>query len=160
MGIGFGITFTIVALGMTWNARRRGHLLLDTGVLEQPVLTRNLADYFPLMIALVGVWLWSRRVGPYPLVMTALALVGVLAVVLVMKKRTHLRFTDQGICYVGVIKWGEIRSYRWSKNPEGGEELELYVSRKGRNSIIGYPIPLMHREPVAEILAAHVPGGS
>ncbi len=60
MGIGFGITFTIVALGVAWNTRRRGHLLLDTGVLEQPVLTRNLADYVPLMIALVGVWAYRR----------------------------------------------------------------------------------------------------
>jgi hypothetical protein len=160
MGSGFVITFTVVGLGVAWRARRRGHLLLDTGLLEQPVLTRNLADYLPLALLLVGTWLWSMRVGPEPLVILALALAGILAVVVVMKKRIHLRFTDQGICLFELIKWSEIRSYRWNRKPEGGEELELYVSRRGWDSTICYPIPAMHREGVAEILAAQVPSGS
>jgi hypothetical protein len=159
-GIGFGITFTVVALGLAWRTRRRGNLLLDTGALDEPVLSRNLATYIPLVILLALVWLRSRSAGPEPLIMMALALVGVLAVVFVLKKRTRLRFTDQGICFVGFIKWGEIQSYRWDKDPEGSEELVLGISRKGRSFTIGYPVPAIHRERVAEILAAHVPRAS
>jgi hypothetical protein len=159
-GIGFGITFAVVALGLAWRARRRGNLLLDTGALEGPVLSRNLATYIPLVIVLAVVWLRSRSEEPHPLVMMALAIGGVLAVVFILKKRTRLRFTDQGVCFVGLIKWGEIRSYRWDKNPEGGEELELGISMKGRSSTISYPIPAIYRERVAEILAAHVPRAS
>lgn len=156
-GIGFGITFAVVALGLAWRARRRGNLLLDTGTLGEPVLSRNPATYIPLVIVLAVVWLLSRSEG---LAMMALAIGGVLAVVFVLKKRTRLRFTDQGICFDGLIKWGEIRSYRWDKNPEGGEELELGISIKGRDSAISYPIPAIYRERVAEILAAHVPRAS
>ena len=154
MSIGFGITFAVVAMGIAWRARRRGHLLLDTGVLEEPLLSRNLAAYIPVAILLAGAWLWSRGVG---LVMMSVGLAGVLAVVVVMKRRIHVRFTDQGICFVGFIKWGEIGSYRWDKDPEGGEELELHISTNGRNSNISLPISMMYRERVAEILAAHVP---
>ena len=60
----------------------------------------------------------------------------------------------RGICFAGLIKWGEIGSYRLDKNPEGGEELTLHLSPKGRHSNISFPIPAMHRERVAEILAA------
>ncbi|HET9253378.1 MAG TPA: hypothetical protein VFP58_14785, partial [Candidatus Eisenbacteria bacterium] len=103
-------------------------------------------------------WLWRRSEG---LVMAALASGGVLAVVVVFKKRTHLRFTDQGICYDGLLKWGEIRSYRWDRSPEGGEQqLEMDISTKGQSLTISYPIPAMYRERVAEILAAHVPRAS
>lgn len=160
MGIGFGITFGIVSLGIAWRARRRGRLLLDAGALEEPLLSRNPIAYVPVAIALAGAWLWSRSGGPYPLVAVAVAFAGVLAVAVVMKKRIRLRFTDQGICFVRLIRWGEIHSYRWDKNPEGGEELVLHLSGKGRNSIISYPIPVMHREHVAEILAAHVASGA
>lgn len=159
-GIGFGITFAVVALGLAWRTRRRGNLLLDAGALEEPVLSSNLATYIPLAIVLAIVWLRSRSEGPEPLVIMALALAGVLAVVFVLKKRTRLRFTDQGICFVGLIKWDEIRSYRWDKNPEGGEELELGISMKGRSFTINYPIHAIYRERVAEILAAHVPRAS
>jgi uncharacterized protein (TIGR03382 family) len=159
-GIGLGITFAVVAMGLAWQGRRRGNLLLDTGALEGPVLSRNLAAYIPLVIVLAFVWLRSRSEGPHPLVMMALAFGGVLAVVFVLKKRTRLRFTDQGICFVGLIKWGEIRSYRWDENPEGREELELGISTRGRSSTVSYPIPAIHRERVAEILAAHVPRAS
>jgi hypothetical protein len=155
-GVGFGITFAVVALGLAWRTRRRGNLLLDTGALEGPVLSRNLATYIPLVILLAVVWLRSRSEGSQPLVMMAVAIGGLLVMVFVLKKRTRLRFTDQGICFVGLIKWGEIRSYRWDKDPEGGEELELGISKKGRSFTITYPIPMIYRERVAEVLAAHV----
>lgn len=160
IGIGFGIVFTGVALGLAWRARRRGNLLLDVGPLEEPVLSRNPFTYIPLAIILAVAWLRSRREGPYSLVMLALAIGGVLAVVFVLKKRTRLRFTDQGICLLGIIRWGQVRSYRWDKNPEGGDELELGISTKGRSFTIGYPIPAIYRESVAEVLAAHVPRAS
>jgi hypothetical protein len=89
--------------------------------------------------------------------MMSVGLAGVLAMVVVMKRRIHVRFTDQGICFVGFIKWGQIVSYRWDRNPEGGEDLELHISTNGRNSNISLPISMMYRERVAEILAAHVP---
>ena len=160
LGIGFGIVFGITGLSLAWRARRRGNVLLDTGPLEEPVLSGNLVAYIPLAILLAFVWFRSTKEGPYPLVMTSVALVGVLAVVYVMKKRTHLRFTDQGICLLGIVKWGEIDSYRWAKDPEGGDVLGVHLSRKGRSGTIGYPIPATYRERVEEILAAHVPRGS
>lgn len=160
MGIGFGIVFSVTALGLAWQARRRGNLLLDTGALGEPVLSRNLLTYIPLAILLAIVWLRSRSEGPEPMVIMALTTGGLLAVVVVLKKRTHLRFTDRGICFVGLVKWGEIRSFRWDRDPEGGEHLELDISKKGRSSTVSYPIPVMYRERVAEILAAHVPRAS
>lgn len=158
MGIGFGITFTVVSLGIAWQTRRRGTLILDAGVLEGPVLSRKPVDYLSLVVLFAGTWLWSKRVGPYPLVMMPLALVFVLAVVFVMKKKTHLRFTDQGICYVGLLKWAEIHSYRWEENPEGGKELVLEVSTKLPYVPSSYRISGIHHERVEEVLAAHVRG--
>ena len=155
MGIGFAIVFGVTALGLAWRTRTRGHLLLDTGALGGPFLSSNPVAYLPALVLFIGAWIWSRSA----VVILAIASVGVLAVTYVLKKRTHLRFTDQGICFIGLLKWDQIRSYRWNRIPgaaEELEELELGISMKGRDSTSRCPIPMIYRERVAEILAAHV----
>lgn len=160
MGIGIGINFTVIGLGLAWRARLRGVLLLDAGPLEAPILSRNVVAYVPLAAVFVYLWLQSTRAGPYPLVMMTAACAGILVMVVVTKRRVHLRFTDQGVCYLGLIRWSEIRSYRWRKNPEGAEQLEIYASRRGRYATVTFPIPAIYREGIAEILTAHLPRGS
>jgi len=156
MGIGFGIVFGGTTLGLAWQARRRGDLLLDTGPLEVPLLSRNPVTYLPVAIVLAYAWFRSRTVG---VVMMTIALGGMLAVLVVLKKRTRLRFTDQGICFLGFIQWSEIRSYRWEQNPKGDDVLVIEAWRRGRNATISYPIPLIFHGRVADILAAHVHDG-
>ena len=152
MAIGFAIVFGVTALSLAWRTRLRGNLLLDTGALGGPFLSSNPVAYLPALVLFVGAWIWSRSA----VVMLAIASVGVLAVTYVLKKRTHLRFTDQGICFVGLLKWGQIRSYRRHNLPGGGEDLEFHISMKGRDSTFRCPIPAIYRQRVAEILADHV----
>jgi hypothetical protein len=156
MGIGFVLVFGVTSLGLAWRTRRRGHLLLDTGPLGTRFLSRNPVTYLPAAAAFAVVWIWG---GKYSLILLAVASAGVLAITYVLEKRTRLRFTDQGICFVGLLEWSRIRSYRWHEIPGGGEELEVDFSMKRRGSSFRCPIPAIYRARVAEILASHVQHG-
>lgn len=160
LGIGFGINFAVIAMSLAWRARLRGRLLLDAGPLEGPLLSHDVVAYVPLALMLAILWFRSRSAGPELLVMMVMACAGLLVVVVVMKKGVRLRFTDQGVCFLGLIRWGQILSYRWARNPEGGERLELHISMRRGSTWATYAVAAMYREPIAELLAAHVPRGA
>ena len=158
--ISFGIVFTVVSLGLAWQARLRGLLLLDAGRLQEPVLSSHPIAYIPVALLLVYAWFESKRPGSLPFLGMVAEIVGLLVVVVVMKKRVHLRFTDQGVCLLGIIRWSEIRSHRWVEGSGGIARLDLAVSKKKRNYTVAFAISAIHRERIEGILAANVSSGT